>query len=134
MHIIGKTSEEVDKYLFDYCSILHLIFGILGYVIINSILLLFLIELASCLISCIIVILSSVFWELIENSVLIEIKINKRTDNVINSQGDTLSVFLGSIIGCLAYLTSLIIVIFIMGALFVLYVLAMILTRKNLSP
>lgn len=125
MKIIGKTSVEVDKYLFDYCSILHFIFGIFGYVIYYTLF-------TSFIVSTLLVVLSSVFWELIENTILVDMKVNNRRDDVINSQGDTLSVFIGSLIGGLIYPISLIVVLFTMGALLVFYIIAMIFTRKKI--
>ena len=129
MKIIGTSKEEINKYFLDYCSILHFICGILSYIIVYTIVSILFTEPANIFLSIIIMLLGSIIWELVENTALIDMKINERQDNVINSLGDSLSVFFGSIIAYFLYILSLLITFFVVGLLFLIYVGCEILTR-----
>ena len=133
MKIIGTKKEDVNNYPIDYASVLHLTTGILCYVISFFVLKTFLTELTSCLIAIIATLLISIFWEYMENTILLEIKVNKRQDNILNSQADTMFMFLGSIIGWLIADRGTLIIISVIGGLCVIYMIAMILTFKNFS-
>lgn len=119
-------------YLLDYFSILHLICGIFGYILTYFLLRMFFVnifsELESLFITYLIVILGGIFWEIVENTFLIEIKIFKERDYVINSQMDVLLVFFGGILGCYLYPFPML-TVFIIGGLFVVFVIAKIFTK-----
>ena len=129
MKIIGTKVEEVDQYLLDCFSFSHLNGGIIAYYISFWILNLFMNSLPALLITYIVIFLGSIIWELIENMPLVEMKRNHRPDMVVNSQTDTLLVFLGGIIGCYTNYTNWIIKIIIIGSLFLAYTITRILTE-----
>lgn len=132
MKIIGTSFKEVNKYPIDYCSILHFIGGIFGYFVSYFLISMFLPSLTTCFLSLIVVINSGIFWEIVENTWLRAMKINKRQDNVINSQFDVVWVFLGGILGAFMYNWDVIITVIIIGLLFLAYGVGF-LGTKNLS-
>ena len=129
MKIIGTKVEEVDQYLIDCFSISHINGGIITYYINFWILDLFMDSLLALLITFIVIFLGSIIWELIENVPLVNIKRNHRPDMVVNSQADTLFVFLGGIIGCYTIHIDWIFKIILIGSLILAYVITRVITE-----
>ena len=130
MKLVGTTQREVGSYLFDYYSVLHVICGTIGFIVSNDIYSMIFPMFSSMLLSFITIFIGSVVWELLENSVFVSLKTNRKKDDVLNSQFDTVCVFLGSIIGC--YLDSnLLLVIYVIGILVVIYITLEIITNAN---
>lgn len=129
--LVGTRPSQISLYAIDYCSVLHFIAGIFGYIIIFGVAKLILPEFPSCLIGIIGLLLGSIFWELIENSVLIPIKYDKVKDDVINSQMDTFCVFLGGLAGVFIYNLSLTMMVIIISCHFGIFLLLKFLTDRN---
>ena len=132
MKIVGTNDSEISIYLLDYFSILHFICGIFGYIITYFLLSVFFIDMfsgfESLFLTYIIVLLGGIFWEIAENTFLIEIKIFRERDYVINSQMDVLLVFSGGILGCYLYSFPML-TVFIIGGLFLFFIVAKIFTK-----
>lgn len=99
MKVIGTKIEDISDCLFDHYSLIHFIVGLISYISSFYVLITFMELNDSCWIAFVCIFVGSVIWELSENSFLIPIKTNKRKDDVINSQTDTLCIFLGGVIG-----------------------------------
>lgn len=129
MKLIGTNDSEISKYPFDYFSILHLICGIFGYICVFPIIHLFISESTALFLTHLIVILGGIFWEIVENSILIDMKMGKERDFIVNSQLDVIIVFLGAILGCYLYKLPMLLTVFVIGGLFVFFTVAKILTK-----
>lgn len=132
--IIGTCIADVDRYPFDCFSISHLVSGIISYYISFFLFCFFMDELSAVFLSYVVALVGGLAWEFIENINLVDMKRNKRADSPVNSLMDVLLVFFGSIIGVYTYgfwASNWIVNVIILGALFVLYGIARILTEKR---
>lgn len=129
--IIATCVADIDTFPLDCFSISHFNGGIIAYYIAFWILEFFLIPLTACHIASISVMIGSIFWEIIENTILVNMKRNKRCDSAVNTQTDTLLVFLGEMVGLATYNTDWIFKIILIGSLFLAYTTTRILTELN---
>ncbi|MFX1314831.1 MAG: DUF2585 family protein [Promethearchaeota archaeon] len=99
MIIIATNKEEISKAAIDVFSFCHMFFGFILYLVTISIIItLFGIALHLICLGCII--FYSIFWELLENFLLIKVdlKFGKRKDSIINSFMDLCFFSLGGVI------------------------------------
>lgn len=131
MKLVGIKFEDINKYAFDYHSILHFVCGIFWYIICFNILNIFFDTFASILLTCLSAFFGSIIFEAIENGVLVDLKPHGRQDSIDNCLTDTLCVEFGCISTIFLYFWSLLATFFIVGLLFVIYVLCEIYFRKK---
>ena len=132
MKIIGTNKNELCLYAFDCHSILHFIAGIIAYIIIYTVGNLIIPESASFFVAFIGIILMSIIWEILENTIFVGMKPNGNKDDILNSQCDTFCVFFGGIIGIFVYKSSITIAFIIIGILFLIYIILEILTSTEI--
>ena len=128
--LIGTNDSEISKYPLDCYSILHFIYGTFAYLLVFPLINLFIVDWLTTLFGTyLLIMLSGIFWEIIENSILIDMKVFKERDYIINSQTDVVLVFLGGIFGCYIYNLPKLLTVFIIGGMVILFVLAKIFTK-----
>lgn len=138
MKIFGTTEKEISIYFLDAYSILHFITGFICYFVGFWLLSIFFTEITAILLCYICLFIGGIVWELVENTLLIDMKVFKHKDTPINSQVDVLLVFFGGVVGCYTYNLHWITNIILIGLLFVMFTVCNILTKikfwKRKSP
>lgn len=131
MKFIGKASDEMCKYAFDYHSILHFIGGVFGFIAGYSLFRIYIDDLTACFLAYLTILIGSLMWEFVENTIFVYLKPNGQQDNALNSITDTSLMFLGGIAGIYIYTLSVLAVIITIGVMFLIYIMCWILTEKK---
>ena len=129
--LIATSVADIDTLPLDCFSISHFNGGIIAYYIGFWILQFFFIGTTACLVALLSTFIGSIFWEIVENTILVDMKRNKRSDSAVNTQADTVLVFLGGMVGFTTYYTHWIVKIVLIGSLFLAYIIARILTELH---
>jgi len=103
--IIGSKKEDMCISALDLHSLYHIFSGFMIFILGYLLLQIFLSELTACLCLYIGILVISVIFEILENSLrfFIKLKPNNVLDSSLNSQCDTLCMLIGCIIGNMIY-------------------------------
>ena len=133
MKLFGTKRNEISLYPLDCFSFLHIISGIIFYLIGFWLFSIFMLGILAIFLTYICLFLGGIVWEIAENTILIDAKMFEQYDTPLNSQVDVLLVFLGGIIGCYCYILNWMFTIILIGSLFVAFIVSKVLTLKNLK-